>query len=533
MITNIKIQGYRIHRDLTLTPNQKFNLVVGANESGKSTLIEAITLALTGRVNGRSASEELNPHWFNTELVHDFIQKRTSGRPVAFPVILIELSFENIPELQTLCGAVNTYVPTQACPGVTMSIQPKPEYAEELEEWAKHPTPLLPVEYYFCDWRSFRDDPITVRPKILATAVIDSRTVRATSGIDYHLRQILGDQLAPSERAGISLEYRKVKAQMSETALAVINTRMSSVHATLHGQPIVLAMDQTSRTSWEGVVTPHVGNVPFLMSGQGQQSAIKISLTINRHAGRAKFVMIEEPENHLTHTSLVTLLARIESLAGDQQQLFVTTHSSFVLNRLGLDALVLMGNSSAAKFANLQADTVSYFKKLPGYDTLRIVLASKIVLVEGPSDEIVFERIFSDLYGKRPMACGIDVFSMRGLAIARCLALCMALQKPVAVLRDNDGVDPSEFRKALNDWLKPGERELFIGEVAEGKTLEPQLIHYNDEKLLREILHITDTADLLTWMTREKTGTALRISEANKKIVPPPYMLAAAKFVHA
>ena len=135
------------------------------------------------------------------------------------------------------------------------------------------------------------------------------------------------------------------------------------------------------------------------MSGQGQQSAIKISLAMSRHAGRAKFVTVEEPENHLTHTSLTTLLSRIESLAGEQQQLFITTHSSFVLNRLGLDKLLLMGNDIASKLSKLDPETVSYFKKLPGYDTLRIVLADKIVLVEGPSDEIIFERVFQDIYG--------------------------------------------------------------------------------------------------------------------------------------
>ena len=413
-----------------------------------------------------------------------------------------------------------------------MRIEPNPEYASELEEWAKHPTTLLPVEYYRCDWRSFAGHPITTRPKVLATAVIDSRTVRATSGMDYHLRQILGDQLEPAERAEISLEYRKVKAQMSGTTLSAVNTSMSSVHATLHGKPIALAMDQTARTSWEGVVTPYVDNVPFAMSGQGQQSAIKISLAMNRHAGRAKFVMIEEPENHLTHTSLVTLLARIESLAGAQQQLFVTTHSSFVLNRLGLNALVLMGNDAAVKLTELPPDTVSYFKKLPGYHTLRIALASKIVLVEGPSDEIVIERIFIDLYGKRPMECGIDVFSMGGLSLARGLALCAAMNKPVAALRDNDGGDPTELRDAVSQWLKAGEREVFIGEVVHGETLEPQLIHHNGEVLLREILGVTDAAKLLTWMTREKTEAALRIGEAGKKIVPPAYMLAAAQFIH-
>lgn len=532
MLRKIKIQGYRIHRNLTVEPNRRFNLIVGANESGKSTFMEAVALALTGRINGRSVAEELNPYWFNTAVVEDFIDKRTRGVPVSFPEILIELSFEDLPELQSLCGAINSHVPTTACPGVTMRISANPEYATELEEWAKCPTYLLPVEYYRHDWRSFADKDLTTRPKVLAAAVINSHTVRTSSGIDYHLRQILGDQLEPAERAQISLEYRRVKASMSETALNAVNTRMSSVHATLHSRPIALAMDQSARTSWEGVVTPHVDDVPFSMAGQGQQSAIKISLAMNRHAGRANFVMIEEPENHLTHTSLVTLLSRIESLAGEQQQLFVTTHSSFVLNRLGLDALLLMGDDVAAKVSMLDPETVRYFKRLPGYDTLRIVLANKIVLVEGPSDEIVFERIFQDMYGKRPMECGIDVLSMRGLSLARGLELCAALNKPITALRDNDGIDPAELRGPVGAWLKKGERELFIGEVAHGKTLEPQLIHHNGEALLRDILGIASHADLLKWMTREKTEMALRISAARKKIVPPAYMVEAAKFAH-
>ncbi|ANC47262.1 MULTISPECIES: ATP-dependent nuclease [Pandoraea] len=532
MIRKIKIRGYRIHKDLTVEPNPKFNLIVGPNESGKSTLMEAITLALTGRINGRSVSEELNPHWFNTSVVNEFISKRASGVSVGFPEILIELSFEDLPELQSLCGAVNSHVPTFACPGVILKISANPEYSVELEEWAKSPTSLLPVEYYRCEWRSFADRELTSRPKVLAAAVINSQTVRTSSGIDYHLRQILGDQLEPDERAQISLEYRRVKASMSQTALNAVNTRMSSVHATLHSRPIALAMDQSARASWEGVVTPLVDDVPFSMSGQGQQSAIKISLAMNRHAGRAKFVMIEEPENHLTHTSLATLLSRIESLAGEQQQLFVTTHSSFVLNRLGLDALVLMGNNVAAKLSTLDPETVSYFKKLPGYDTLRIVLANKIVLVEGPSDEIVFERIFQDIHGKRPMQCGIDVLSMRGLSLARGLELCAVLNKPVTALRDNDGVDPSEHRAPVEGWLKTGERELFIGDTAHGATLEPQLIHHSGEALLRDILGIAPHADLLKWMSREKTEAALRIGTASTRIVPPTYMLEAVRFAH-
>lgn len=533
MIEKIKISGYRIFQEFEFSPNQRLNLIVGANESGKSTLLQAIVLALTGRVNGRWVSEELNPYWFNAEMVDGFVENRQKGQRVAFPEIRIELYFENRDDLQQLCGAINSEVPTRACPGISMRIMANnQDYGTELEEWARNPSNILPVEYYVDDWRDFADNKITRRPKQLVTAIIDSRTVRSTSGIDYHLREILEDHLEPSERAAISLAYRQVKASLSSDALSDVNKRIGALHASLHDRPISLSMDQSARTSWEGAVTPHVDRVPFSMSGQGQQAAIKISLAMSRQSERANFVMVEEPENHLSHTSLSILLSRMASLAGDQQQLFVTTHSSFVLNRLGLDSLLLVGRHSAPKIPDLDPDTVGYFQKLPGYDTLRLVLADKIVLVEGPSDEIIFERVFRDIYNCRPIEHGIDVISMRGLSLARCLELCAALDKSVAALRDNDGHAPDNLRERVSGWLEEGKRELFVGEVAHGETLEPQIIFFNEEDTLRQILNIAPHADLLTWMTREKTEAALRIAESSQVITPPSYMRDASEFIH-
>jgi len=88
------------------------------------------------------------------------------------------------------------------------------------------------------------------------------------------------------------------------------------------------------------------------------------------------------------------------ALASDDQQLFITTHSTSALNRLGIEALQLLGPAAPIKLDELSTGTVGYFKKLPGFDTLRLVLRDKIVLVEGPSDEIIFERVFADLFGK-------------------------------------------------------------------------------------------------------------------------------------
>lgn len=533
MIEKVRIRGYRKFRDLTFEPHPKFNILVGENESGKSTLLEAIGLALTGRVNGRPASEELNPFWFNQDNVGAFFQARADERRVAPPTIDIEVFLADRDEFaRHLLGAHNSDFPTRECAGVRLRVEPDPEYGAEIEKHLDSETAIIPVEYYRVDWRSFSDQILTARPKELKTAIIDSRTIRSSNGVDFHLRQILNDHFESDVKAEVSLAFRMAKEQMTNTHLGAVNAKMEALEGALDDKPISLAMDQSSRGSWDSSVVPHVAKLPFPMAGQGQQAAMKIALAMSREAKKARVAMVEEPENHLSHTSLNTLLKRIEDLAGEEQQLLVTTHSSYVLNRLGLDGLRLVSGGTVAKFSMLTEDTIKYFKKLPGYDTLRMALADKFVLVEGPSDEILFERFYKDVTGHRPIEDGIDVFSMRGLSLNRCLEVAKLLDKHCAVLRDNDGKDPDEITEALGALVDGTRRKVFIGYPAHGRTLEPQILNNNpDGEKMRRILKVTDRADLETWMTNAKTEAALRIADSDEDLTPPPYFTEAIEFI--
>jgi putative ATP-dependent endonuclease of OLD family len=240
---------------------------------------------------------------------------------------------------------------------------------------------------------------------------------------------------------------------------------------------------------------------------------------------------LEEPENHLSHTSLRKLLGRIEALARDDQQLFVATHSSFVLNRLGLDSLILIADGRIARMSELSAETVNYFKKLPGYDTLRMVLADRFVLVEGPSDEILFERFYSDATRRSPMQDGIDVISVRGLSLRRCLEVATILGKRCAALTDNDGKSVAEVLKGFSDVIDDVDRRVFVG-GAEARTLEPHILAANpDEAKLRRILKIADRADVLTWMTNNKTEAAIKIAASDEMLAAPGYFTDAIEFI--
>lgn len=532
MIERILIRGYRLFQDFELEPSPGLNIVVGGNEAGKSTLLEAISLGLTGRVNGRWAEEELNPYWFNQQAAGDYFAALVAGQAPAAPEIVIELYLSPAnPDIHLLRGVYNSRA--EDAPGVRIHIKPSPEYAQEFADYLADPARpnIIPVEYYEVEWQDFAGATLHRRPKGLGVSFIDSRTIRSTWGVDYHTREMLGDFVEPKERAAISVAHRSARHNISLTTLADVNKRIAAEGTKLHDKDLGLQMDQSSGASWEASVVPHVGEVPFALAGQGQQAAIKVALAMNRSADNTAYVLIEEPENHLSHTNLTRLIARIEALAGERQ-VFITTHSSYVLNRLGLDKLRLLYGGTPISFSDISPNTVQYFKRLSGFDTLRIVLANKLVLVEGPSDEMLFERAFRDKHGKTPIDAGIDVLSMAGVSLARALELSAALDRHAAGIRDNDGKDASHWEAKVADHLQPGKRELFIGDPTAGKTLEPQLIHVNGDATMRALLPITDDEKAtLDWMTDNKTETALLLAESPTSITFPDYLMKAIEFI--
>ena len=54
-------------------------------------------------------------------------------------------------------------------------------------------------------------------------------------------------------------------------------------------------------------------------------------------------ILMEEPDNHLSHARLNELIADLTDQHG-QKQIIISTHSSFVGNKLGLDHLIAGGS---------------------------------------------------------------------------------------------------------------------------------------------------------------------------------------------
>src|SRR5688572_9830296 len=95
MISCLRMRNFKVFSELEIRPRPGLNILVGENESGKSTILQALTLALTGRWDGQWAGENLTPDWFHRPNVEKFFDARTRGEAPELPEIEIEVYLDD------------------------------------------------------------------------------------------------------------------------------------------------------------------------------------------------------------------------------------------------------------------------------------------------------------------------------------------------------------------------------------------------------------------------------------------------------
>ena len=71
-IKRVKIVGYKKFKKLDIALKPDTNIIVGDNETGKSTILEAIDICLSGLINHRYISNEISQVLFNKENIDDY-----------------------------------------------------------------------------------------------------------------------------------------------------------------------------------------------------------------------------------------------------------------------------------------------------------------------------------------------------------------------------------------------------------------------------------------------------------------------------
>jgi predicted ATP-dependent endonuclease of OLD family len=304
-----------------------------------------------------------------------------------------------------------------------------------------------------------------------------------------------------------------------EADVAAINAYLTEHTGDISHRALTVGVDTSPRSTWETSLSPYLDELPFTQAGKGEQSAVKMKLAMHA-AGAAHVLLIEEPENHLSYSSMTQLIDKIAALS-TAQQVIIATHSSFVLNKLGVDNVILFSAQGQMKLDQLPSDTHDYFMKLPGHDTLRLILAKQAILVEGPSDELIVQRAYSDHHGVAPMAHGVDIISVKSLAFKRFLQIADRLRIQAKVITDNDG-DIAVVQERYAEHINA----IYYDSDESAPSLEEQLIKANSLAELNTVLGkaFADEVALLKYMKGHKTDTALAIFNSPHSIRFPDYV---------
>ena len=532
-LTRIYIDGFKRLTQFDLNLNEKLNVIVGDNETGKTSVLEAINLVLTCQYDGRNINYALDPYLFNIEWVTKYFATLRRGELTSPPEILIEAYFNNDkedPELGRLTGT-HAHEHVEGA-GLILQIRPDHKYTDELKEYVNDTSnpEVIPVEYYTVQWISFKGEIITSRSAPIRSKLIDTSIGRAYHSPNKYLAQILKDDLEPEDRQALSLAYRKLRHEFSKgDGLKSLNEKLQQRNKAGTGKKLTVQMDLSSRTSWESAITPHLDDLPFDCAGKGEQCRIQMRVAI-AGAAKSRVLLIEEPENHLSHSNMNLLMTEIVEECDDQHQVIVVTHSAYVLNKLGIDNLRLISKAGKSlSLTGLDPTTAAYFMKLPGYDTLRLILSDKSILVEGPSDELIVQRAYKKKHGVLPLDNGIDVISV-GTAFKRFLEIATRLKLTVHAVIDNDGkVESLEAR--YSEYINATNTGVQICYDKDGScpTLEPQLRKVNQLETLNKILGKSETSKdrLNDYMKNYKTECALKFFETEESWNVPEYIASA------
>ena len=552
MITKLLVKNYKILKNIQISLNSELNIFVGQNESGKSTILEAIGIATTGRLHYYPFERQLRANLFNNAIRKEYKDglvsyKAGSYTAPSLPKIVIEVYLDDVAELALYKGKNNEL--REDVPGIRVEVSFNDEYADlycklldeqDIED--------IPVELYKVHYKYFNGQEVLYRFAPVKSVLIDAGHKNYTHVVSQFINSNIEGLLTDQEKLDIGREYRKSRSQFKKNpSIQKLNAEVAEKH-TFDGRIVSVDFQEETVDAWKDQMTVALDDVPFDNVGFGTQNVIKTELAILNSPDKVNILLMEEPENNLSYTNMTRMLEQIRKAAG--KQIFIATHSSYVANTLSLKNLFLVRNGMAKAFSNISDDTYEFFQKLPGFDTLRAVLANKIIFVEGPTYELIVKKCYKGLYGNLPIDDGIDVIVAKGLTFKRFCDITMLLKKKVAVITDNDcegkktDVVEDKIKSRYEGYYGTQYVDFFVEQNPKLHTIEPSVLAANCDQApdgtltphleFQQIVNKRNKKpmtfeELTAFMESNKVEWAFRVFESEKPIYYPKNIIDAIK----
>lgn len=234
-INKMKIINYKLFRDVTIIMNNDVNIFVGENDSGKTTILEALTMALTGKIDGRNVVNRFNLNWFNAETRNEFQRSVDEGASPLLPSIEIEVYF-SFPDddeiaLKKFKGTNNSL--HEDTEGVKMELVFDTQYNPAYQLLLSDKKVMdIPIEYYKVNFRSFAIPEYYVHTTAKKVASIDTTKKDYGSVLSRFVAGSINEYLTEEDMTNLRHAYRANRHEFTENhAVKTLNDKLQESHS--------------------------------------------------------------------------------------------------------------------------------------------------------------------------------------------------------------------------------------------------------------------------------------------------------------
>lgn len=521
-IKKLTIKGFKKFSSLQIEFNKHMNIIVGENEAGKTTILEALRVALNQQY--KNSDKSVLQDLFNKDMVKRF-QDNPSIK--ALPEIMIEVEFELDAEQgdeEYFYGEI--YGERKEQPeayGIRFECKFDEEIGDGLETSICEGK--IPYEYYTLSWTTFAGRPYKLVKKPIEFISIDTTTSNAALSFNYYNKTLFSSKYDKETRMKARNSFRDGLEQAFEkTELENIsdNRRFG-----IDCKKVVL----------ESVLSVYDGDISLENHGSGMESLIKTKIALDRK-NKLDVILMEEPENHLSFSSLRKMLQEI-SEQQEKSQIIVATHSNMIASRLNLKNILWITNDGVKTLEKVQDDTAKFFEKADNNAFLQLLLSEKAILVEGATEFLLIPYFYQKLKGEPLEKERITVISCDGIAYKKYLEIAEATGKKIAVITDNDKKE-DKIKEAASFNEKNESQHIFMDKDIENWTWEVCVYKENKQQLdklikvkksAKYLFHEEDYGQVLGKMLNDKVECAYQMLMSGKDYVVPQYVKEAIEWI--
>lgn len=504
-IAKIKLTNYKRFRKFEYIPNERTNIIVGDNEAGKSTILEAIDLVISGNV--RKVESIGIDRIINTDSIEEFLKGEKKYDEL--PEVRIEL-FLNGDFGFEMEGKNNSDEVTAF--GIRMICAPNPEYEHEIVDSIKADPTFFPYDYYTVRFSTFADEGYSGYKKKIRSVFIDSSNLNSDYATNDFVKRMYSHYTESNikERVVHKSKFRQLKNQFEIENLAELNARVPE------GEDYSFKFRGNDCSNFSDELMIYEKSVPLDSKGTGTQIFVKVDFVLSHSGENVEVILIEEPENHLSHVKLRALIEKISS--SNSGQLFITTHNSLISTRLELNNVFILQGDDISKplaLSDLKEETAKYFMKTPPAGIIEFALSNKTILVEGPAEYMLFDNFYKKIHGHKMEGDNVQVMDVRGLSFKRFLEIAAITGAKVAVVTDNDNDYQKNCIDKYSDFANIDNINIFYESDNSKRTFEIVLEDRN--KQLCEDLFGNTAVD---YMLNNKTEAAYQLMNVSDIVVP-------------